>query len=197
MATKVKGYSDAQLLAKVSKVDGFKSIPDGYWILGIRSNEDETNIFDDKFYLFSGKKFVAVTSGTTNPGAPILMGGFRSYSSEGAFILKADMWHNDMWEIGKHKGRMDALVQRGIAVGYRDGDLDGKSEEIGPKKSGYYGINFHGNNYDRLSKVINWFIGGWSAGCQVCNDVQEYYKWIDMIKKSGQKKVSYCLLNEF
>ena len=66
----VRTYNDKQLLDKVKTLPNFKSIPSEHWILGVRSNEDNPNSFDDKFYLFKGEEFVWMTSGTTNPGTP-------------------------------------------------------------------------------------------------------------------------------
>lgn len=194
--TKVKGYSDKQLLDKVKSLSNFKAIPKDYWLLGIRSEADMQDVFDDKFYLFKGEKFIMVTTGTTNPGLSILKGGWRSFNKDGAFILKADYWHYNIWMNGKHNGKMKALVQYGAkVVGYRDNNNNGKSEEIGKQHSGWYGINFHLNSYSVLRGVVGWFIGGWSAGCQVCNNATDYYKIINLVK--DQKTVSYCLLNEF
>ena len=88
----VKSYSDSQLLDRVKSIKSFKGIPEGYWILGVRSNEDEPNKFDDKFYIWNGEKFITMTSGTTNPGTPILEGGFLKYNKVGAAVLKSDEW---------------------------------------------------------------------------------------------------------
>jgi len=48
----VRSYTDEELLKKVKSLPSFKSIPKGYWILGVQSDEDKFNAFDDKFYLF-------------------------------------------------------------------------------------------------------------------------------------------------
>ena len=45
----VKNYTDKQLLDRVKLMINYKDIPSGYWILGVRSNEDQANVFDDKF----------------------------------------------------------------------------------------------------------------------------------------------------
>lgn len=194
--TKVRNYTDKELLDKVKSLSNYKSIPSGYWILGVRSNEDVADTMDDKFYLFKGEKFILATTGTTNPGLSILKKGWKSYNKEGAFVLKSDYWHHDMWKYGKHNGKMRALVQTGaMATGYRDGNCNDKSEEIGDIKKGWFGINFHTNTYTILQGIVSWFVGGWSAGCQVCNNVTDYYKIIDFVK--NQNTVSYCLLKEF
>jgi hypothetical protein len=194
--TNVRTYNDKELLNKVKSLPSFKSVPQGYWILGIRSNEDAANKFDDKFYLFNGELFVTVTTGTTNPGTPILEGGFLKYNKLGAAVLKANEWYYDVWTYGLHMGKMPALKQVGNFIVFRDGDGDEKSEEIGiPIKGSGYGINFHAATYDSNFKGLQENIGNWSAGCQVVNNKQKHLEIIKLVKP--QKKVTYVLLNEF
>ena len=194
--TNVRTYNDKELLNKVKSLSSFKSVPQGYWILGIRSNEDAANKFDDKFYLFNGELFVTVTTGTTNPGTPVLEGGFLKYNKLGAAVLKANEWYYDVWSYGLHMGKMPALKQVGNFIVFRDGDGDEKSEEIGiPIKGSGYGINFHAATYDSNFKGLQENIGNWSAGCQVVNNKQKHLEIIKLVKP--QKKVTYVLLNEF
>jgi hypothetical protein len=190
----VRKYTTAQLLEKVRKIDGFKGYPQEYWLLGVRSNEDTANRFDDKFYLFLGEQFILVTSGTTNPGTPTLM-QFEKVNKKGAAVLNADKWYYNVWHFGKHQGKVDALLQLGAPVEvYRDTDKDDDSEEQGVLDRGYFGINFHPNTYKPSAPKTN-VIGWWSAGCQVVNDLNTYKRIITMCKP--QKVVSYCLINEF
>jgi hypothetical protein len=192
----VRNYSDKEILEKVKSLTSFKSIPAGHWIVGVRSNEDAEDVFDDKFYLFKGEKFIKVTSGTTNPGVPILKGGFLKYNKVGAAVLKANEWYYDVWKYGMHMGKMPALRQVGTFTVYRDGDRDGKAEELGaPIRGAGYGINFHANNWNLNSKVIQTKIGNWSAGCQVSNNLTDYKLFMELLPKD--QKVSYCLLQEW
>ena len=201
----VKSYSNDQLLSRVKAIPSFKSIPVGRWIIGVRSNEDAENKFDDKFYEFEGETFIRVLSGTTNPGSTILRGGFAKYNSQGAAVLKADQWYYGVWKYGLHNGKMPALVQLGAQmIVFRDGDKDGKSEQLGKESSGWFGINFHTNTYDFSKKNLKLKaedIGAWSAGCQVINDREKYaemMEWYSLASKNGtQTHVTYVLLNEF
>lgn len=191
----VRNYTDKEILDRIKSLPSFKAIPTAKYIVGIRSNEDATNKFDDKFYMFEGEKFIDVTTGTTNPGAPILEGGFLKYNKAGAAVVKADTWYYDVWAYGLHMNRMPALRQVGKITVHRDGDKDGKSEELGAPITGLYGINFHAATYNSDFKGIQENIGEWSAGCQVVNDKQEHLRWVEMLK--AQPRVSYVLLNEF
>ena len=191
----VRAYKDKELLDRVKSLSSFKSLPTGYWLLGVRSNEDTANRFDDKIYLFKGEEFILVTSATTNPGTPTLK-QFEKVNKAGAAVLKADLWYYNLWKYGKHNGKIDALLQLGNSVQvYRDTDKDDKSEEQGKLQTGYFGINFHPNTYDITADNTGATIGWWSAGCQVVNDMDKYREIIKLIKK--EKSVSYCLINEF
>jgi hypothetical protein len=192
----VRKYTDAQLLKRVKELGSFKKIPSSYWILGVRSNEDIPNAFDDKFYIFEGERFIMVLSGTTNPGVAILKNYYK-FNSVGAAIVAADNWYYDLWIFGKHRGKIDALLQLGNKIlVYRDGDKDNKSEELGTPKWGFYGINFHLNSHDINSNQIKGDINGWSAGCQVPNDPKKYRAAMELFK-NRREKFTYCLLNEF
>ena len=201
---KMKNYTDNQLIARVKALKSFKTIPQGRWIVGVRSQADAPDRFDDKFYEFQGEKFIRVISGTTNPAKSILTGGYRSYSN-GAAIMKSDEWYYDIWKYGLHKNKMPALLQLGTKVKiYRDGNNNLKSEEIGAVEEGWFGINFHTNTYDFSAKnlrIKKEDIAGWSAGCQVVNMREEYFEMISYYEKSlksgVQTHISYCLLNEF
>ena len=191
----VRTYKDKQLLDKVKSLSNYKEIPKGYWLLGVRSNEDTPNIFDDKIYLFKGEEFVLVTSATTNPGTPTLK-QFEKVNKAGAAVLKSDVWYYNLWKYGRHNGKIEALLQIGNSVQvYRDKDKDSKAEEQGELQKGYFGINFHPNTYDIAADNTGATIGWWSAGCQVVNDMDKYREMIKLLKT--EKAVSYCLLKEF
>ena len=193
--TNVRSYTDKELLERARNIENFSGFPEDYWLLGVRSSEDENNKFDDKIYLFKGEEFGGiVTSATTNAGDPALK-GFEKYSDKGTFVLKSDFWHYNMWRYGLHKGKMPALRQASSVVGYRDGNKNNKNEEIGNPVKGWFGINFHASSYNLSSKHIREDIGWWSAGCQVVNDLQKYNKILNKVK--NQDRVSYLLLKEF
>ena len=194
--TNVRSFTDTEILERVKSLASFKTLPTGYWLVGIRSLEDETNKFDDKFYLFRDSEFITMTTGTTNPGAPVLQGGFVKYNKLGAAVVKSDEIYYDLWTYGLHLGKMPALKQVGNILVHRDGDKDGKSEELGvPIKGSGYGINFHAATYDTNFRGLQENIGNWSAGCQVVNDKQKHMQLINMIK--NQRRISYVLLKEW
>lgn len=190
----VKNYTDEELLNKARVTPNFKGFPAGYWILGVQSNEDEFNKFDDKFYLFKGTIFIMVTGGTTNAGLAGLS-GYKRYNDMGCAVIKTDEWYHGLWRPGKHRGKMKALRQVRRIKYFRDYNMNKNAEQIGPTYSGLIGINFHTVSYQKKAGFIRNIIGGWSVGCQVVNDVEEYYKILKFI--GTQKDVTYCLIKEF
>lgn len=191
----VRSYTDKELIDRVKQLDSFKEIPSGFWLLGVRSKEDLPNKFDDKIYLFKGTEFITVTSCTTNPGTTVLK-SYSKFNAKGAAVVVADHWYQKLWVKGKHQGKIDALVQIGAKVKvWRDADKDDRSEQSDLIQEGFFGINFHPNTYDINAKATGSLINGWSAGCQVVNDMDKYRKIISMIPAGVP--VTYCLINEF
>jgi hypothetical protein len=194
-------YTAKELVTRVKQLDDYsshKGIPEGYWIIGVRNPEDKPDHFDDMFYLMKGEELIMETTGTTNPGLKVLKGGFRRYNNDGAAVVESDRIYYKVWKYGKHLGWMPALKQLGAVITvWRDGNMNDKSEEVGKRTTGWYGINFHTATKNYLGKVVKTLIGGWSAGCQVCNNTEDYMKIINTIKNSKQDKVTYCLLKEF
>lgn len=194
MATNVKSYKDQDLLKRVSELPSFKGFPQNCWILGVQSNEDGYNIFDDKFYLFRGKKFLGVVEGTTNAGTTGLK-NYTKYNSKGVAVIKTDEWYHGLWKYGLHRRRMPALRQVRPIKYYRDWNKNNRVEEMGRMYEGIIGINFHTVLYQKNLGFWRRLIGGWSVGCQVVNHVGNYYKILNKVK--NQKYVTYCLIKEF
>lgn len=190
----VRSYTDKELLDKVKSLDSFKGIPEGYWILGVQSQEDQFNGFDDKFYLFKGEKFNLVTTGTTNAGKSGLK-GYDNYGLPGCAVIKTNEWYYDLWAYGLHKGKMPALRQVNPIKFYRDDDKDEFAEEIGKMYEDIIYSNFHFCDYNLDIKYDKSEINGWSIACQVPNEADKYKSIISKTKK--QRRVSYCLLKEF
>lgn len=190
-------YSDKELISRVKQLQDYKSIPEGYWIIGIRNHKDSPDVFDDTFYLMKGQEIIIETTGTTNPGLKVLK-GFSRYNKAGAAVVESNRIYHNVWKYGMHRGYMPALKQLGSKITvWRDNNGDSKSDESGKKFDGWFGINFHTATKSYLAKIVKKVIGGWSAGCQVCNVTEDYMKIINTIKNSDQKFVTYCLLKEF
>lgn len=193
--TNVKNYKDSQLLDKVEEIGGIIPNVGKYLIIGVQSNEDAFNKFDDKFYVFDGPKFKQVSTGTTNAGKTALK-YFDRYNLTGAAIWKTNQWCPDVFKPGYHKGKMKALRQVKPIAFYRDSDKDDKAEQQGQLYNEIIYANMHGVDYDPYSDVIKQNINGWSFACQVWNRMSDYRK---MIKATWSRNltVDYALLDEF
>ena len=131
------------------------------------------------------------------------MACFKCTTDPGVYYLKkaatAILVHNRQYrgafKLGKHRGKYEALVQTGNKVSiWRDRNRDDKLDLGTDEISGYFGINIHRANSQRVSQIV----GPHSAGCQVIQDPEEYKIFIDLcklqIKHLGYKKFSYTLL---
>ena len=193
--TNVRNYSDADLINSARNTNGFKEIPKGYWLLFVRSNEDEPNKYDDKLYFMNGTKCRAVTSCTTNSGSYGLL-NFKKWNSKGTAIIKFDEWYYDTYQYGLHRGKMGALRQVKAMKYYRDGNKDLKSDEKGKVYEEIAYTNIHFNSYTNKSKLLTWIIGGWSVGCMVMNDAFFYWNILIPAFKGKKDLISVCCIKE-
>lgn len=190
----IREYSKNELLNRVRDADGYMGIPDYFWILGVQSLEDRFNEFDDVFYLFRGTDLIMRTTGTTNAGLTGLK-NYGEYNSEGCAVLKTNQWTYGLWRFGYHRGKMPALKQIRAIKYYRDWNKNEKAEQLGRLREGIIGINFHTVTYQGRVNFVRKLIGGWSTGCQVVNNVMDYFDILDRVRY--EPEVSYCLIKEF
>jgi hypothetical protein len=199
----VKNYTSKQLLDKVMSLSSYdisKGLPKNL-IIAVRSNEDTFNVYDDKMYVFLNGIFQFVTSCTTNPGGPILTGGWKRFNKTGAAVLKSDEVYYDAFiksdgkSVRHHKDKMPCLRQVKNMKYFRDGNSDKKTDEIGQIHVGNFATNVHLNSYNFFTRIIHQFIGEWSAGCQVLNVAKDYTKLLDIYLLN--EPITYVLLKEF
>lgn len=193
--TNVKAYRDYQLLDRVEEIGGEIPNRGKYLIIGVQSNEDSFNKFDDKFYVFDGPDFKQVSTGTTNAGKTALL-FYDNYNLPGAAVWRTDQWCPDVFERGYHKGRMRALRQVKPVKFYRDPDKDTKAEQVGELYEKIIYANMHGVDYDPYSTITKENINGWSFACQVWNRMSDYRQMIRATWKRNLP-VDYALLEEF
>lgn len=196
----VRPYSDSEILERVEQIGGTIPNEGKYLIIGIQSNEDAFNRFDDKFYVFDGPVFKQVSTGTTNAGKTALL-FFRDYKLPGAAVWQTDKWYPDLYKRGMHKasradGGMRALRQSQPIYFYRDSDGDQFAEEQGELFHEIIYANMHGVDYNPYSDISRETIGGWSFGCQVWNRMGDYRQMINAVW-SRNLPVDYVLLKEF
>lgn len=158
---------------------------------GIRSDDTTAGAFDDLIgYLhctasgdFEHEAFV----GTTDPGAYYLG---QPLNVNGTAIMVPG-YHEDIWVVGRHKGKYRALIQRaGTVRVWRDHNRDTVLDWNERLKvfDGWYGINLHPAGLHNPEKV-----GRWSAGCQVARRVADCRRLVKVCEETGQDRFSYAL----
>ena len=188
----VKNYADAEILERVeSTAKGFTDFPSNYWLVGIRSAEDQLNFNDDKFYLFKGKRFVGVWRGTTHAGSDLI----NPTNQKGVGVIQADNIFYDSHKLGRHRGKVEAYIQYKALPIHRDNDRDRKAEELGEANWEIGGFNFHPESYVKGSTVDRETIDGWSIGC-LCLAKRSHFDEA-MRLMNGQTYLTICLLNEW
>ena len=200
MRTNVKSYTDSQLLERVEYIGGRIPNRGKYLIIGVQSQEDAPNLFDDKFYVYDGSIFKQVSSGTTNAGKTALL-HFDQYNLTGAAVWKTDQWCPNLYKRGYHKasradGGMRALRQQQPIWFYRDSDKDLNAEEVGTLHHKIIWANMHGVSYDPNSEITKELINGWSFACQAWNIMVDYRQMINATW-TRNKLVDYALLKEW
>lgn len=201
MGSNVKSYSSKQLLDRMRKLNSFTHIPEGPHVIVIRSNEDEPNKYDDKLYFFIGSTFIDVMSCTSNSGTFGLK-NFFNWNKKGTAVIKFDEIYyysfkkSDGKVVRHHNGKMPCLRQISKIKYYRDNNLDEKIDEIGNVYIGNNSTNIHANSYLHKKGIISWFIGKWSTGCTVINDLTKYYEVL-LPLINYDESITYTGLKEF
>ena len=152
-------------------------------LFGIRnSNDTHSNGFNDYLgvlYKLNGEWKIFMCAGTTDPG---LISRTIPVSTLGTAILPCGQYPK-MFRIGKHKGQYEALVQNTPVALFRDRNKDGKLDFCNLQPPAMCGINFHRANAKVKSKQVD----GWSAGCQVVADPQDFAEIMRIIKESAKR----------
>jgi len=164
-------------------------------IVGVREDNPTTNLFNDcicVFWKYEGCWSLVDFQATTLSGLKYLE---SPMNPKGCAILVPNQYRG-VWELGLHNGKYTALVQRkGEVEVYRDENEDTSYDMIdSTKESGYFGINIH-----KASEGERETVDGYSAGCQVIQNSDEYDIFIDLCEKAKKywgNSFSYTLLNE-
>jgi len=149
-------------------------------IVGIRNESSEPNRFDDEIWVFwcnENKWTLKKYKATTDPGLSYLE---DPIASQGTAILKENQYVG-AYQLGKHKGQYEALVQRKPITVIRDFNRDKKLDfSSGKEQTGFFGVNIHRSSPTGESQFVN----KWSAGCQVFANINEYSEFMGLCKKA-------------
>jgi len=166
-------------------------------VIGVRRDNQGTNTFDDFILVMYREEELMVSKRyqvTTDPGKYWLL---NPLNPKGTAILKPGQYRGT-WQLGKHQGKYEALVQRKPVKVYRDNNKDevlDYNSMTTMVDEGYFGINIHRSNPYDQSYTVN----KWSAGCQVFKKVEDYNKFIKLCKDSAKiygNSFTYTLIEE-
>ena len=166
-------------------------------LIGVRRDNQGTNTFDDFILVMYREEELMVSKRyqvTTDPGKYWLL---NPLNPKGTAILKPGQYRGT-WQLGKHQGKYEALVQRKPVKVYRDNNKDevlDYNSMTTMVDEGYFGINIHRSNPYDQSYTVN----KWSAGCQVFKKVEDYNKFLKLCKDSAKiygNSFTYTLIEE-
>ncbi len=172
---------------------------------GIRSLDLKSCYFNDTLGLYwvdkSGKAQIHLSTGTVDPGSYYLTNPMHP---DGTAVMKFQFKQN-AYKIGLHKGEYEALVQCSGLEFYRISKEQFMEDNIG-KDADEYLINLKGkevffgniglNQHRASSYRVLAEVGLYSAGCQVRNNFDEYFRFLQICKSTGQQFFNYALFGE-
>jgi hypothetical protein len=166
-------------------------------IIGVRNSAATSqDKFDDLlayfFYDKNGKLVGRVVSGTTDPSTAFLK---SPINLKGAAILKSGQY-KDAYQLGLHRNKYEALVQRKPVVVIRDDDRNSLINYFAPTQTGLFGINIHKSTKGKNNEDI---IGLDSAGCQVFRNIRDFEDMMQLARISKNKygnSFTYTLLDD-
>lgn len=196
MSNNVRNYRDSQIIDRIESLETFKGWKKGKYFVAISSDEDDSNEFDDKFYLFEVFKdgglpvFFSVAIGTANSGKQGLL-NFESNNKLGCAVSCKDVIVYESHIYGLHgKTKYPAYIQS-YTVGFpytRDNDKDLKAENYGKIYYDRIGINIHKAGENTA------YVNGNSVGCWVFKRSQDFDKFM---KWANKQPMNVANLKEF
>jgi hypothetical protein len=165
-------------------------------IWGIRSKQTRSNAFDDHIHVFyktsKGNWEYHIFRATTDPGTYWLNNPMMPQGS--AILAQGQYVH--AYEIGIHRGKYAALVQRRKVTVIRDYNRDSTLDFLnGRVETGLFGINIH----RALIEGVTRHIDKHSAGCQVFENASDFYKLMQMAERHRSlygNSFTYTLVDE-
>lgn len=162
-------------------------------IVGIRNGiqgDVVTNWFDDTMtvtYTDSGFTRFHSWPITTDPG----LKGVVAFRAQGGIARLKEGQYRGCYQIGLHRGRYEALVQRKPVTVWRDANRDTKFDEVATQ-TGMFGINIHKAGRNSVA------VDDWSHGCQVFKRWADYNQFMAICNKAKAlhgNTFTYTLLN--
>lgn len=192
-------------IKRIFKEKGYRFFDNGDYnlnIIGIRSDESQSNQFDDYIvviYKESGKEKIEIFPATTDPGKPWLL---NPMDKNGTAVIVPGQYLG-AYTIGIHgrshaSGGYKALEQVKPMTYVRDNNKDSVINfELYNDKSKQFSANLKTNIHRASKWSIVRLVETYSAGCQVIQDPKDFDKLMALADKSAKKygnSFTYTLL---
>lgn len=187
-------------IVKTMKSSGYAvdSRPNALNIVGIRNSEATSqDNFDDQIAYFyydpQGVLRGKIAAATTDPSTFYLESPIAGTS--GTAVLKSGQY-KDAYQIGLHRTKYEALVQRKPVTVIRDNDRNAYINYLAPTQTGFFGINIHRASRGKDNVAI---IDKDSAGCQVFRDEKDFQEMMSLARIHKSKygnNFTYTLIDQ-
>lgn len=165
-------------------------------IIGVRSDSITANKFDDEIHVFFknnlGQWIHYLFPATTDPGTYWLQSPMHP---QGTAILSQGQYRG-AYQIGLHRGKYYALVQRAPVTVLRDYDRNAILDFMnGTPDTGLFGINIHRASVNGTTKEVDRY----SAGCQVFANINDFNLFMQLCEQHRQlygNVFSYTLIDK-
>lgn len=149
-------------------------------IVGIRSDSTIPNRFDDEIHVFyknnANQWIHYIFPATTDPGTYWLKSPMHP---QGTAILMQGQY-KQAYQIGLHRGKYYALVQRKPITVMRDYDRNSVLDfNNGRLDTGMFGVNIHRASINGTTKEVDRY----SAGCQVFSNITDFNLFMQLCEK--------------
>ncbi len=175
-----------EAIKQISRAKGYKFFEGEFNLnlVGIRNMRDvQANTFNDLFcvaFQDKGQPVLRVYPCTTDPGTYYRL---NPANVQGTAILPPEQYFG-LWQIGKHQGKYEALVQRAATVVIRDNNRDpllNFDSRTGVRE--LIGLNCHRARAGGTSTQVD----KWSAGCQVIANSADFDELMRLVKYAASK----------
>ena len=165
-------------------------------IVGIRADSTIPNRFDDEIHVFfknnANQWIHYIFPATTDPGTYWLKSPMHP---QGTAILMQGQY-KQAYQIGLHRGKYYALVQRKPITVMRDYDRNAILDfRNGKLDTGMFGVNIHRASINGTTKTVD----NYSAGCQVFANINDFNLFMQLCEKHKQlygSSFTYTLIDK-
>ena len=196
---KIRKFTDKEVWDKILLIGG--SYPEKgkkvFVAIQVADSKYVFNQYNDKIFLYEGvnsytqPKFLTGSTGTTIAGAK----GFHhydKYNKLGCYVWKTDQYYEDAMQCGLHRGKMKAWRLIISTLHYRDGNKNNVVEQTGEEYEKNCNTNLHTCSYNVNDARVKKYVGGWSLGCIVANNIKWYYK--TLVRKYWRRGEKFDLI---